>query len=358
MKNISIIGTAGVPAQYGGFETLAENLVLNANQDIQYTVFCSKKVYSPNNRIRNYNGANLKYLNLSANGLSSIFYDFFSMLYSLKSDVMLILGVSGCLFLPIIRITYRGKIITNIDGIEWKRNKWKWYARFILKLSEYFAVKFSNKVIADNYGIVEHVKQQYGRNALLIEYGADKCVNVEDSIFYKEFAFIQNKYAVSVCRIEPENNIHCILQAFSSVEDKQIVIVGNWENSEYGKRLFEKYSEYANIILLNPIYDMEKINFLRSHAYLYVHGHSAGGTNPSLVEAMNLGLPIFAFDCVYNRYTTEEEAFYWKNVEELQNLMEHSVADLFSVGEKMRKIAHNRYRWSIISKKYEDLYNK
>jgi hypothetical protein len=171
---VSIIGTAGIPARYGGFETLAENLVKNKTGSIEYTVFCSKKLYT--DRQREYFGAKLKYVNLNANGISSIFYDLVCMLLSRHSDIMLVLGVSGALFLPIIRFLYRGKIITNIDGIEWKREKWSKPARFILRLSEKSAVHFSDVVIVDNQGILDYIEKTYKRKAVLIEYGADHVV--------------------------------------------------------------------------------------------------------------------------------------------------------------------------------------
>jgi hypothetical protein len=172
---ISIIGIAGVPAKYGGFETLAENLIMNQTSQIQYTVFCSSKLYPE--KQDTYLGAKLKYVNLNANGMSSMMYDFVCMLMSLRSDVMLILGVSGSLFLPLIRLIYRGKIITNIDGIEWKRDKWNKFARFILQISEKAAVVFSDTIIADNQGIIDYVSQKYKINAVLIEYGADHVVS-------------------------------------------------------------------------------------------------------------------------------------------------------------------------------------
>jgi hypothetical protein len=172
--HISIIGTAGIPARYGGFETLAENLVKNKTNDIEYTVFCSAKLYQES--WADYLGARLKYINLNANGASSMFYDLLCMLLSLRSDVMLILGVSGSLFLPFIRLFYRGKIITNIDGIEWKRNKWNVLTKIFLRISEKAAVKFSNVIIGDNQGIIDYIRETYKRKAVLIEYGADHVV--------------------------------------------------------------------------------------------------------------------------------------------------------------------------------------
>jgi hypothetical protein len=169
--NISIIGTAGVPACYGGFETLAENLIAHKISHVQYTVFCSTKLYPEKQDM--YLGAKLKYVNLSANGISSILYDVVCMLLSLRSDVMLVLGVSGSLFLPFIRLLYRGKIITNIDGIEWKRDKWNKLARFILHMSERSAIRFSDVIIGDNQGIIDYITKEYKKRAVLIEYGAD-----------------------------------------------------------------------------------------------------------------------------------------------------------------------------------------
>lgn len=169
---VSIIGTSGIPAQYGGFETLAENLVKNKADDIEYKVFCSAKLYKKN-RKKDYYGTKLCYINLSANGMTSILYDLICMLLSLSSDVMLILGVSGSLFLPLIRLLYRGRIIINIDGIEWKREKWGLLARFFLRFSEKYAVMYSDIVIADNQGIVDYIIKMYRREAILIEYGAD-----------------------------------------------------------------------------------------------------------------------------------------------------------------------------------------
>jgi hypothetical protein len=168
---VAIIGIAGLPAKYGGFETLAENLIVRKKYDINYVVFCSSKLYTVKHNM--YRGSTLKYISLDANGISSLLYDLISMFRSLDSDMMLILGVSGSIFLPLIRLLYRGKIITNIDGIEWMRLKWNTFARFFLQVSELIAVRYSDIVIGDNQGIIDYVKKRYNRTAVLIEYGAD-----------------------------------------------------------------------------------------------------------------------------------------------------------------------------------------
>jgi glycosyltransferase involved in cell wall biosynthesis len=351
---ISIVGSAGVPARYGGFETLAENLVKRrTDNNIEYTVFCSAKLYPK--KEKKYFSAKLNYIYINANRKSSIIYDLICMLFSLRSDIMLILGISGSIFLPLIKLTYRGKIITNIDGIEWKREKWNKNARNFLRVSERFAVKYSDVVIGDNQEIINYVNKTYKKDAFFIEYGSDTIHEKQNKIL--EYSFIKKPYAISVCRIEPENNIHLILEAFSRQDKISLIIVGNWKGNKYGLALFEKYKEYAHIHLMEPIYDTEKINFLRSCALVYAHGHSAGGTNPSLVEAMHSCLPIFAFDCVYNRNTTENQCIYWSTVDELYtNIIQYKESQLNEIKMNMKLIAEKRFMWNIIVSKYEALF--
>ena len=354
MKKVSIIGIVGVPACYGGFESLVENMLDYTSTDVEYTVFCTSQKYE--NKLETYKGAKLIYLDLNANGKDSIMYDYKSMKMSLESDIMLILGVSGCMFLPFIRKKFKGKIITNIDGLEWKRDKWNFLAKWLLHFSEKMAVKYSDVVIGDNKGITDYVKKAYNKDAILIAYGGDHVSKIEDDSLYEKYPFCKNPYSVTVCRIEPENNIHVILEAFSKMPEKQLVMVGNWKNGEYGSELKDKYSKFENIHLLDPIYESHTINWIRSNAFIYVHGHSAGGTNPSLVEAMNLGLPILAYDCVYNRATTYEKAIYWKEDKDIIDSIDTDVNKLKEIGKDMEEIGTSVYSWQKISECYNNLY--
>jgi glycosyltransferase involved in cell wall biosynthesis len=174
-----------------------------------------------------------------------------------------------------------------------------------------------------------------------------------------DYSFCKEQYAISVCRIEPENNMHILLKSFSQQNDMPLAVIGNWRNSNYGLQLWQSYTRFTHIYLLDPIYESKELNFLRSHAYLYIHGHSAGGTNPSLVEAMFFGLPVFAFDCVYNRYTTENQCMYWSNSDELYAcIMQRDTLQLEYMGKKMKMIADSKYRWAGIVSKYEALFHK
>mgnify|MGYP001356965812 CR=1 FL=1 len=149
---VAVIGTTGLPARYGGFETLAHHLVNNLSKDFDMTVYCSSKYFGkPGKRLENYNGAKLEYLPLNANGYQSIPYDILSILHAVRrNDVLLLLGVSGAVLLPFLKMFTKKPILVNIDGQEWKRPKWNWIARKVLGWSEKLAVAFADKVITDN----------------------------------------------------------------------------------------------------------------------------------------------------------------------------------------------------------------
>jgi len=356
-KKIAIIGIVGIPAEYGGFETLTEYLTKNLSKEYEITVFCSSK--NNDNKIKNYNGAKLKYTFLNANGVMSILYDIISIFRALMfADTLLILGVSGCIILPFIHIFSKKKIIINIDGLEWKREKWNIFSKWFLKLSEKIAVQYADVVVTDNKIIQDYVKNEYKRDSKLIAYGANHVVaeSISDELKIKH-SFLKYNYAFKVCRIEPENNIHIILKSFSEYRLLNLVVVGNWENSNYGKNLKLKYEKIDNIFLLNPIYDQNLLNEFRSNCYVYIHGHSAGGTNPSLVEAMYLGLPIFTYGVKYNRETTKNKALYFYSSNELVDLLKNIDTNILDViATDMRVIAIKNYTWQIISQKYRQIF--
>jgi glycosyltransferase involved in cell wall biosynthesis len=354
---IVIIGTAGIPANYGGFETLVQNLAefhLSNIQNVELLVYCSSKNHSK--RPPRYLNTELRYLPISANGISSIPYDIWSLIKASlnRSDTLLILGVSGAIALPVVKLLSRARIVTNIDGIEWQREKWRGLARWFLRISEKFAVSYSDTVIADNDAIADYVKQTYGISPTVIAYGGDHAVqsNAASDI---DFALPEN-YAFSVCRIEPENNIHLILDAFSRRSSFPLVIVGNWENSSYGQDLKCRFGGREHLHLLNPIYDAGILKHLRSNAKAFVHGHSAGGTNPSLVEAMHFGKAILMYDCNFNRCTTENNGLFFKDATDLYQLIcDYENIHAETLGLTMREIAERRYTWTKIARSYFNL---
>lgn len=350
MKKVAVIGIVGIPACYGGFESLVENLTRFKSENVKYSVFCSSHAYPE--RKASHNGAELVHLPLNANGIQSIPYDILSMIkcWRLKPDTVLILGVSGCLFLPIFRLFSKAKIVTNIDGLEWKRDKWGQWAKKFLKWSESVAVRYSDIIITDNKAIGEYVENEYGKENITIAYGGDHAIRAA------EVVSDESGYALGLCRIEPENNVHVILDAFSSVRYR-LKFIGNWNASCFGRELKKKYSLHKNIELIDPIYDLDELYKIRKNCSVYLHGHSAGGTNPSLVEMMHFGIPILAFDCTFNQFSTEHRASYFTNSSDLVDLLNNmSDIELSENGTSMLEIANRRYTWKEITRLYELTY--
>ena len=172
-KKVAIIGSVGLPAKYGGFETLVEQLAIRLQERFDITVYCSKSAFTE--RPKRIGNVNLRYIPLRANGMQSVPYDMWSILSAVRyADTLLILGVGGCVLLPLLRFFgCRKRILVNIDGIEWRRGKWSKTARRYLRFAERCAVKYADAVIGDNQVIVEYVRLTYHSDCKLIEYGAD-----------------------------------------------------------------------------------------------------------------------------------------------------------------------------------------
>jgi len=343
---VSIIGTVGVPACYGGFETLVENLLCKNERDKHISIYCSSKVYP--NKPAQYENAKLVYIPLNANGAQSILYDIWSLCHAVYkgTDNILLLGVSGAICLPFICLFSKVRIVTNIDGLEWKRDKWNKWIKMFLKYSEKLAVKYSDVVVADNKAISDYVKVEYGIESETIAYGGDHAVitdlNLSDA-----------GYALALCRIEPENNVEMVLDSFSET-NKKLMFIGNWDNSDFGREMKAKYQCYENIDIIDPIYEIEVLFEIRQKCSFYVHGHSAGGTNPSLVEMMHFGKAILAFDCNYNRASTEDNAQFFENTDELIQLINSSISP--KNASNMKEIAERRYTWEIVKQQYFNLF--
>ncbi len=173
----------------------------------------------------------------------------------------------------------------------------------------------------------------------------------------KNYPFLKERYAFTVCRIEPENNIAMVLEAFSGSPALPLAVVGNWDHSEYGRRLRQKYGDVPHVFMLDPIYEPSELNALRGGCSAYIHGHSCGGTNPSLIEAMFLGLAVIAFDVNFNRETTENSALYFDSAERLAGICTGlDEKTIKRTGAKMKEIADRRYTWKRICELYAKLF--
>ena len=348
-QKVTIIGTNGLPARYGGFETLVANIHETIAEHHDLTVYCSNK--TPKD-LKSIGKTRLFRIPLSANGWQSFFYDFMSILHSLLyADTLIILGLSGGLALPLLKI-FPKKILYNPGGVE--TNKVRGIKltggieTFIKSKFDHGFFKCSDSIILDNQAFFDSLSK-YSDKLCLIEYGGEdlhfKNLEKWDSPF--------DSYDISVSRAQEDMNIHLVLKAYSRI-NRNIVVISNWTTSAYGQELWsEYYGKFDNIFLHDAVYDKIKLNSMRIGASLYVHSHMLCGTAPSLVEAMSLNLGIVCFDVPTNRFTTEGKAIYFDSTEDLILRLRSIDEESIKLNkEKMKNIAYRRYRWKLISDKY------
>jgi glycosyltransferase involved in cell wall biosynthesis len=273
-----------------------------------------------------------------------------------NSDKILFLGFGGGFIIPFLK-HFKSKIILNFGGLDWKRDKWSPKIQKIIKKAERNLVTNSSIVIADNVGIQHYIKGEYDINAPLVAYGGDQAsFKPITPNFLVSYPFLRKQYACAVTRIQKDNNVEMILEAFKESANIPLVIIGNWDGSDYGKSMKTVYGNNDNIIMLDAIYDKNILDVLRSNCTVYIHGHSAGGTNPSLCEAMYLGLPVIAFASGYNEYATESAAIYFKNKADLITIINDIESYyLEDIKNKLQSIAHKRYIWRNIAMQYKEI---
>lgn len=357
---LALIGTNGIPANYGGAESLFENITRELSDRFDITVYCSKK--QPRDKVGDsYLGAKLKYWPLSANGWQAIPYDTLSIFHAAKhSDVLLIFGFTAAVVVMVMRFFgFKKKIIFNHGGLnEWDREKIskfnRWYSKWTRR-------SLRNKVdhIADNELYIKSLREVCGiEKAYMIRYGGDQAKRVDsDGELIKKYPFLTDPYYVAVARAQIDNNLHILLEAYSQMPNKKLVLVSNFKVSDYGQKLYEQYKDkYPNMILIPGIYNKKELNAVRSNALAYIHSHSRCGTPPSLCEAMNLGLPIISYDMPVNHEVTREHALFFASPEELVSVvLSTSEAQLKEMAEKSTALAQKEYTWKHIADQYAEV---
>lgn len=355
-RKLHIVGIVGVPGNYGGFETLSDHLIDSEELSARgIVVYCEAAIVVEQGGC--YKGARLLPINWCANGWQSILYDSVGLWSASRAGgIILVLGTSATFWLPLLRRLFpRNRYIVNMAGLEWSRAKWGRIARALLKFNEAAAARCAHVFVADNQGLVEYVNAEYGRDSVLIAYGGDQFLNESADLSIFEQIHLPPSYDFAMARAQIDNNMEMILGAYAQ-SSLPLVFVSNWDSCDYGREVRERYSIYPNLHLIGPIYETEKVKALRSRVRLYVHGHSAGGTNPVLVESMWAGLPTAAFDVNFHRYTTQNQAFYFRSSAELENLSKSiSQRSLDSCGEALRRIAEAEYSWNSIRSSYEKI---
>lgn len=363
---IAFISTRGIPNNYGGFEQFAEYISVGLAKRGHEVV-----VYSPHfhpYKEDTYKGVRIKHIYSPepwmGSSVGSFFYDFASLKDALKKEKFDIIYEAGYTSIVPAYIWFNVRKIkypiftTNMDGLEYKRTKFnKWVQKFIF-WEEKMTVKHSHYLIADNMGIHDYYKEKYGKESKFLAYGADIHDNYNEE-FLKEFELEIDNYYLLVARLEPENNIIMAIEGYLASKEKgkrPLVIVGK-TNTPHGKELVAKYGNEKSIRFVGGIYDFDKLNSIRHFSYAYFHGHSVGGTNPSLLEAMASDCFILANDNIFNKAVLGENALYYLDhnavTELLNNIESLALKHKKSFIEENLEIIRKEYSWDKLVDEHE-----
>ena len=355
-KTVTIIGTRGIPNSYGGFEYFAEHLSVSlVNKGYQTLVLEPTKTLV---KLENYQSVvrvPIKVCSLFPHTIRKIIYGYKSLkkAKTINADKIICCGYTPALFFPLFSKSLRRKIIINLDGIEWKRAKWNFMGKLFLRLTEYLSVKWSGILVADNKGVKDYILNKYGKEPELITYGVNIPSKTPEIEPLATKRLVPNNYGLTVARIEPENQIELIIKSFITA-GKTLVVVGGLCN-RHAKALHKKFSNLPNVVFWGAEYNSDTLLSLRVHANLYVHGHTVGGTNPSLLEAMACGCKIVAHNNLFNHHTMGNTGLYFDNESQLSDLIENYWSKTKNLGSDAKLRATEQYSWEVVTNKYIEL---
>ncbi|HVU56176.1 MAG TPA: DUF1972 domain-containing protein [Puia sp.] len=353
---IAITGTRGVPNYYGGFEQFAEHLsefLVKDGHDV--TVYNS---HTHPYQAAEWKGVKIRHCHDPENRFGTIgqfFYDLNCILdcRRRKYDIILQLGYTSNSVWGFL-LPKRSVIITNMDGMEWKRSKYSPPVQKFLRWAEKLAVKTSDFLISDSIGIQDYLLQKYGVRSQYIPYGASLFEEPDIDVL-AQYDVEKYAYDMLIARLEPENNIETILEGVTTADcQRSFLVIGN-HNTAYGAYLKEKFGQHKKVRFIGGIYDMRILNNLRYFSNIYFHGHSVGGTNPSLLEAMSSNSYICANKNIFNFSILGNDATYFSNSSEVRQMVEsmekNSEEARFAIFSNHRKI-RTTYSWNDINGQY------
>jgi len=360
---IAFLGARGIPACYGGFDTFVEELSIKLVESnaVQVLVYCRSSYYK--NQPKSYQGVNLIYIPSSRiKALESLFHSFLSSLNVLwkKVDVIFFVDPANAPFCALLRL-FGKRVIIHTDGLGWRRRKWGSLARRYYKFTEWLCSRTANVLITDNPVMQEYYKQEYGADSVYISYGAESKYGVDNTV-YKEFGISPSNYLLVVARLEPENNTDFVIEEYvRSKVNLPLVVVGD---SPYDHKYMDNLKEGAGerVFFLGRIDDQAKLNALYKGAYLYIHGHEVGGTNPSLLRAMEAGVAPLVIDIPFNIAVIGDAGFVFKRVRgNLTDILEWLVDNPRQIREKAQVAKSHMescFTWNKVANNYVRLFRQ
>ncbi len=363
---IAFLSTRGIPNNYGGFEQFAEYISVGLVQRGHEVT-----VYSPHfhpYQEKDYKGVRIKHIKSPeqwmGSSFGSFFYDFRCMRDALKKEKYDIIYECGYTSIIPAFIWFNVKklkdviVTTNMDGLEYKRTKFNSLVRKFLFWEERMAVRHSHYLVADNMGIRDYYREKYGKPSKFLAYGAD-IHNDYNCDLLKVYDLTPGGYYLIVARIEPENNIEMAIEGYLASKEKgrrPLIIVGK-TNTAFAQNLIKKFGDQKFVKFIGGIYDFKILNSIRHFSYAYFHGHSVGGTNPSLLEAMASGVMLLAHNNVFNRSVLHNNAFYYSDKTSVTNVLDN--IDTFVAENKTRIVEANlneirtNYSWNFLVDEHE-----
>ena len=360
---VAILGSRGIPARYGGYDTLVEELSAGLVEcgAFEVTVYCRKAYFV--SWPEAYRGAYLVYLSFPRmKAAESIVHSFLSSLHVLtqKVDLIYFVDPANAPFCLLLRLCGK-KVVLHTDGLGWKRQKWGPLARRYYKFAEWIGVRAANALITDNPAMQAYYKKEYNADSFYIPYGAESGYGVDDTI-YEQIGLVPSRYLLVVARLEPDNNTTLIIEEYvKSKVTMPLVIVGDSPyDAEYMLRLRELANE--RVLFVGRINDQAKLNGLYKGAYLYIHGHEVGGTNPSLLRAMQAATAPTVIDVPFNTSVVGNDGFIFsKEPGNLSGLLQCLVKET----DKIKKIGLNakarveeNFRWEDVVNRHKLLFEK
>jgi len=358
---IAILGTRGVPNYHGGFEQFAEYAsVYFVSKGHEVVVYNSSTHPFKKNYFKGVEIVHCLDLEPKIGTAGQFIYDLNCILDARKQnfDIILQLGYTSSSIWSFL-FPKKAIVVTNMDGLEWKRSKYSRPVQKFLKFAEKLAVRNSDYLVSDSIGIKKYLKEKYNADSIFIAYGAIIFDTPNDKIL-EEYNLVKYKYNMLIARIEPENNIETILDGVVlSKCEIPFLVIGKNNSNTFGKYLTQKYKNIKKIRFLGGIYNQYHLNNLRYYSNLYFHGHSVGGTNPSLLEAMASNALIIANDNLFNKSILKDNGLYFKTKADVKEAVDNITKEK---NQNKLKINNNKimnhFNYKKINNKYLSLFNK